>query len=150
VEWSGVEWSGVEWSGIFHSTQIHILGIIYSLTYVYIMNKITPEIRNEALDLLREDEMTVAEISDALGIGKSSLYKWKAELRQDPKPGQDSASGTELAQLRQGLEETKAKLEDLDKFLESKEAVFLWAAKKIRSEANRNDESDSGWTPPGK
>jgi transposase-like protein len=115
------------------------------------MKKYTEEQKAEALELFAEGVMSVADIAEALSINKSTLYIWKKErIKDEPKPSQDGASGTELAQLKVELEETKAKLQDLDKFLESKEAVFLWVLKKIRSEAKRNDESDSGWTPPGK
>ena len=126
--------------------------------------KYTDEQRSQAILLIQEGA-TITDAAAELNIPRSTVSSWwrarpslvMTVVASDGGSERSSTSSDELQQLRVRLEkteleleETKAKLQDLDKFLESKEAVFLWVLKKIHSEAKRNDESDSGWTPPGK
>jgi transposase-like protein len=127
--------------------------------------KYTEQDKLNALNLIKEG----ASITDAgleLNIPRTTVSTWYRAHQSSVVTQQKDSSPSEIQVLRaevQSLRNTvaeqqinlelqklKSRIADLEKFIESKEELFLWAAKKIRSEAKRNDESDSGWTPPGK
>ena len=66
------------------------------------------EFKLEAVRLSHESDRTVAEVADELGLSKSSLFRWRHELADDPDqafPGQGRMKerDAEIARLRQEL-----------------------------------------------
>jgi len=62
--------------------------------------KFTKEFRREAVRLSRESGRTVRQIADDLGVGMSTLTKWRAvDAERDPPPPHDDPQ-KELARLR--------------------------------------------------
>ena len=67
--------------------------------------KHTSEFKREALNLMSNQHLSVAEVSRRLGVSQTLLYKWKtqyAELGEQafPGKGQLTAQEAELARLR--------------------------------------------------
>ncbi len=86
------------------------------------------EFKLEAVRLSHESDRTVAEVADELGLSKSSLFRWRHELADDPDqafPGQGRMKerDAEIARLRQELR--KAQLEN--EILKKATAIFARA-----------------------
>ena len=78
------------------------------------------EFKLEAVRLSYESDRTVAEVADELGISKSSLFRWRNELADDPEQafpgrGQMKARDAEMARLRKELREAQLENEILKK-----------------------------------
>ena len=78
------------------------------------------EFKLEAVRLSHESDRTVAEVASELGISKSSLFRWRDELADDPEQafpgrGQMKDRDAELARLRKELREAQLENEILKK-----------------------------------
>jgi transposase len=80
----------------------------------------TPEFKREALSLIIDQHVSVAEVSRRLGISQSLLHKWKAQLAAHgeqafPGQGQQTAQEAELARLRRENEQLRMERDILKK-----------------------------------
>lgn len=80
----------------------------------------TPEFKREALSLIIDQHVSVAEVSRRLGISQSLLHKWKAQLAAQgeqifPGQGQQTAQEAELARLRRENEQLRMERDILKK-----------------------------------
>ena len=80
----------------------------------------TPEFKREALSLIMDQHVSVAEVSRRLGISQSLLHKWKAHLTAQgeqafPGKGQQTAQEAELARLRRENEQLRMERDILKK-----------------------------------
>ena len=85
----------------------------------------TREFKLEALRLAEQPGTTTAAVAEELGINPESLYRWKRELKDDPKqsfPGQGSLKprDKELEKLRN----ENARLKAENTFLKKVSAYF--------------------------
>ena len=67
--------------------------------------KHTPEFKREALNMISNQQLSVAEVSRRLGVSQTLLYKWKAQFAEHgeqafPGKGQLTPQEAELARLR--------------------------------------------------
>jgi transposase len=70
------------------------------------------EFKLEAVRLSQGSDRPVAEVADELGISKSSLFRWRHELADDPEQvfpgrGQMKERDAEIARLRKELREAR-------------------------------------------
>lgn len=87
------------------------------------------EFKLEAVRLSQDSDRTVTEVAQELGISKSSLFRWRKELADDPEQafpgrGQLKAHDAEMARLRKELREVQMENEIL------KKATAIFARKK--------------------
>ena len=80
----------------------------------------TPEFKREALSLVIDQHVSVAEVSRRLGISQSLLHKWKAQFvaqgeQAFPGKGQQTAQEAELARLRRENEQLRMERDILKK-----------------------------------
>ena len=80
----------------------------------------TREFKIEAVRLSYEPEQTIAQLAKQLGVGKSSLYKWRAKYQAEPEeafPGKGNLRGkdAEIARLKKELRKAKMENEILKK-----------------------------------
>lgn len=80
----------------------------------------TAEFKREALSLVVDQHVSVAEVSRRLGISESLLHKWKAQLAAQgdeafPGKGQQTAQEAELARLRRENEQLRMERDILKK-----------------------------------
>ena len=80
----------------------------------------TPEFKREALSLVLDQHVSVAEVSRRLGISQSLLHKWKAQFvaqgeQAFPGKGQQTAQEAELARLRRENEQLRMERDILKK-----------------------------------
>lgn len=80
----------------------------------------TPEFKREALSLIIDQHVSVAEVSRRLGISQSLLHKWKAQFAVQgeqafPGKGQQTAQEAELARLRRENEQLRMERDILKK-----------------------------------
>ena len=78
------------------------------------------EFKLEAVRLSHQSDRTVSEGASELGISKSSLFRWRHELTDDPEEafpgrGQMQDRDAELARLRKELREAQLENEILKK-----------------------------------
>ena len=78
------------------------------------------EFKLEAVRLSHQSDRTVSEVASELGISKSSLFRWRQELADDPEQafpgrGQMKNRDAELARLRKELREAQLENEILKK-----------------------------------
>lgn len=70
------------------------------------MSKYSKEFKIEAIRLINENEKPITEIAKGLGVKRTLLYRWRAELDKKAeaafsgKPGPKSDNQSELAKLR--------------------------------------------------
>jgi transposase len=72
--------------------------------------KFTKEFKQEAVRLLTDKGLSVAQVCRDLGIGENSLHRWKKEFSERGEqafPGNGSPVEAELARLRRELETVK-------------------------------------------
>jgi transposase len=72
-----------------------------------------PEFRQEAVALMERGGCSYGELSERLGVGKSTLYKWyKAEMaRKKAHRPKVTTPGAEVAKAEESLEQRAARLE---------------------------------------
>jgi transposase len=72
----------------------------------------TPEFKREALSMVIDRHLSVAEVSRRLGIGQTLLHKWKVQFAAQgeqafPGKGQQTPQEAELARLRREVEQLR-------------------------------------------
>lgn len=80
--------------------------------------KFTKEFKQEAVRLVAEEGLSVAQVCRDLGIGESSLHRWKQEFSQHGEkafPGNGVPVEAELARLRRELETVRRERDILKK-----------------------------------
>jgi len=82
--------------------------------------KHTSEFKREAVALIIDQHLSVAEVSRRLGVAQSLLYKWKHQLALQgeqafPGKGQQTAQEAELARLRRENEQLRMERDILKK-----------------------------------
>jgi transposase len=82
--------------------------------------KHTPEFKREALGLVIDQQLSVAEVSRRLGISQSLLHKWKLQFAAQgeqafPGKGQQTPQEAELARLRREVEQLRMERDILKK-----------------------------------
>lgn len=84
--------------------------------------KYSKEFKLEAVRLLREGEKTAAEIARELGVKRTFLYRWQAQLEEKGSKAFKNGPGrprkedeSEISRLRRELEEVKEERDILKK-----------------------------------
>lgn len=77
------------------------------------IRRYTDEFKNEAVNLVLNQSYSVAQAAQALGIAKSLLYRWKAQLTQIPTLNPDEKA--ELLRLRKENKQLRMEQEILKK-----------------------------------
>jgi transposase len=82
--------------------------------------KHTPEFKREALNLISNQQLSVAEVSRRLGVSQTLLYKWKTQFAEQgeqafPGKGQLTPQEAELARLRRENEQLRMERDILKK-----------------------------------
>ena len=82
--------------------------------------KHTPEFKREALSLVLDQHLSVAEVARRLGISQSLLHKWKNQYvaqgeQAFPGKGQQTAQEAELSRLRREVEQLRMERDILKK-----------------------------------
>jgi transposase len=82
--------------------------------------KHTPEFKREAVSLVIDQQLSVAEVSRRLGVSQTLLYKWKAQFVEQgdqafPGKGQQTPQEAELARLRREVEQLRMERDILKK-----------------------------------
>ena len=82
--------------------------------------KHTAEFKREALNLVIEQQLSIAEVSRRLGISQSLLHKWKVQFaargeQAFPGKGQQTPQEAELARLRRENEQLRMERDILKK-----------------------------------
>jgi len=72
--------------------------------------KHTPEFKREALGMVIDQQLSVAEVSRRLGISQTLFHKWKVQFAAQggqafPGKGQQTPQEAELARLRREVEQ---------------------------------------------
>lgn len=80
----------------------------------------TAEFKREAISLLNDQRLSVAEVSRRLGISETLLYKWKHQFAAQgekafPGTGQLTPQEAELAKLRREVEQLRMERDILKK-----------------------------------
>jgi transposase len=80
----------------------------------------TAEYKREALRMVEQQQLSVAEVARRLGIKANLLYRWKAQFAADgeqafPGSGQQTAQEAELARLRRENEQLRMERDILKK-----------------------------------
>lgn len=71
-----------------------------------------PEFRQEAVALMERGGCSYRELSERLGVGKSTLYKWyKAEMARKKAHRPKATAEAEVAKAEESLEQRAARLE---------------------------------------
>jgi transposase len=78
------------------------------------------EYKREALRMVEQQQLSVAEAARRLGIKANLLYRWKSQLATEgeqafPGPGQQTAQEAELARLRRENEQLRMERDILKK-----------------------------------
>jgi transposase-like protein len=78
------------------------------------------EFKMEAVKLSYSSDKTIEEIAESLGVGKSSLQRWRGEFRNDPDQafpgnGHRKERDEEMFQLRKKLKQAELENEILKK-----------------------------------
>jgi len=74
--------------------------------------KHTPEFKREAVSLVIDQQLSVAEVSRRLGVSQTLLYKWKTQFMEQgdqafPGKGQQTPQEAELSRLRRENEQLR-------------------------------------------
>jgi transposase len=82
--------------------------------------KHTSEFKREALRLVADQQLSVAEVSRRLGVSQTLLYKWKSQFAAQgeqafPGQGQQTAQEAEIARLRREVEQLRMERDILKK-----------------------------------
>jgi transposase len=82
--------------------------------------KYTSEFKREAISLVVDQHLSVAEVARRLGISETLLYKWKHQFATQgeqafPGKGQQTAQEAELARLRREVEQLRMERDILKK-----------------------------------
>ena len=82
--------------------------------------KHTPEFKREALNLVIDQQLSIAEVARRLGIGQSLLHKWKVQFAAQgeqafPGKGQQTPQEAELTRLRRENEQLRMERDILKK-----------------------------------
>ena len=82
--------------------------------------KHTPEFKREALSMVIDQQLSVAEVSRRLGISQSLLHKWTLQFAAQgeqafPGKGPQTAQEAEVARLRRGVEQLRMERDILKK-----------------------------------
>lgn len=82
--------------------------------------KHTPEFKREALGMVIDQQLSVAEVSRRLGISQTLLHKWKVQFAAQggqafPGKGQQTPQEAELARLRREVEQLRMERDILKK-----------------------------------
>lgn len=82
--------------------------------------KHTPEFKREALSMVLDQHLSVAEVSRRLGISQTLLHKWKVQFAEQgeqafPGKGQQTPQEAELARLRREVEQLRMERDILKK-----------------------------------
>jgi transposase len=83
-----------------------------------VRRQFTKEFKQEAVRLIQDQGLSVAQASRDLGVNANMLYRWKQESRehgQQAFPGHGLPIEAELARLRQELETVKRERDILKK-----------------------------------
>jgi transposase len=82
--------------------------------------KYTSEFKREAISLIVDQQVSVAEVARRLGISETLLYKWKHQFMAQgeqafPGKGQQTVQEAELARLRREVEQLRMERDILKK-----------------------------------
>ena len=82
--------------------------------------KHTPEFKREALNLVIDQQQSIAEVARRLGISQSLLHKWKVQFAAQgeqafPGKGQQTPQEAELTRLRRENEQLRMERDILKK-----------------------------------
>ena len=82
--------------------------------------KHTPEFKREALNLVIDQQLSIAEVARRLGISQSLLHKWKVQFAAQgeqafPGKGQQTPQEAELTRLRRENEQLRMERDILKK-----------------------------------
>ena len=82
--------------------------------------KHTPEFKREALSMVIDQQLSVAEVSRRVGISQTLLHKWKVQFAAQgeqafPGKGQQTPQEAELARLRRENEQLRIERDILKK-----------------------------------
>ena len=82
--------------------------------------KHTPEFKREAVSLVIDQQLSVAEVSRRLGVSQTLLYKWKTQFMEQgdqafPGKGQQTPQEAELTRLRRENEQLRMERDILKK-----------------------------------
>ena len=82
--------------------------------------KHSSEFKREAVSMIMDQQLSVAEVSRRLGVCESQLHKWKLQFTTEgeqafPGKGQQTAQEAELARLRREVEQLRMERDILKK-----------------------------------
>jgi len=75
----------------------------------------TPEFKQEAVDLLRRSKKTVTQVARELGVGQTTLSRWKLQAERMPLGPKGFLATEELKVLRREVERLRQERDILKK-----------------------------------